>query len=205
MMILIEVKTHMALKLLSGPALEPVSPDEAKLYLRVDQSGEDDTIILMIGAARELFERETGVILIDQSWLLTLDAWPLRGSDGKRRIHFPLRPVSTIASVTSSVGGTPTDVPSTDYVLDVASAPPRLVEPVSGLWPKTDAAAAGIAVTFTAGFGAASTDVPAAIRLALLKLVAEAYEGRAPLSEGAMPATADGVAAILAPYREVRL
>ncbi|MFZ1991864.1 MAG: hypothetical protein WAW96_19075 [Alphaproteobacteria bacterium] len=193
----------MALKQIEPPALEPVSLDEAKLYLRVDTSAEDDAITLLIAASRGLFERETGLILLRQSWQLTLDKWPVRGADSHRRVYLPLRPVLSVASAVVSVGGVAVNIPDTDYHLDAEASPPRLIEQVAGLWPKPDVPAAGITVDFDAGFGDAADAVPAPLRLVVLKLVAEAYENRGVIEAGA--ALTPGVIDLLAPFREVRL
>lgn len=193
----------MALKQIEPPALEPVSLDEAKLYLRVDNSAEDDAITLLIAAACGLFERETGLILIRQSWQLTLDKWPVRSADSHRRVYLPLRPILALSSLVVSVGGEAVNIPETDYHLDPAAEPPRLVELVAGLWPKPDVPAAGITIDFDAGFGDGVDDAPAPLRLVVLKLIAEAYENRGVVEPGA--ALTPGVIDLLAPFREVRL
>lgn len=193
----------MSLKRLSGPASEPVSLDEVKLYLRVDTDAEDATITLLISAARELFERETGRALIMQDWEWTLDCWPEPGFDARRVVEFPLGPVAEITEIVVKDGaGGETDVPETDYIADLARG--RLTEKTPSLWPRPGAAAAGIRVAFTAGFGDSGEDVPADIRGVLLALIAEGYEHRAP-SEGAAAEMAPRVAQLLAPYRKVRL
>ena len=193
----------MALKQIEPPALEPVSLDEAKLYLRVDTAAEDDTISLLIAAARGLFERETGLILLRQSWQFTLDCWPKRSADSYRRVYLPLRPTLALTSVVVSVGGEAVGVPDTDYRLDADASPPRLTEAVAGLWPKPDVPAAGITIDFDAGFGDAVEVVPAPLRLVVLKLVAEAYENRGVVEPGA--SLTPGVIDLLAPFREARL
>jgi uncharacterized phiE125 gp8 family phage protein len=190
----------MSLQRLSGPALEPVSLDEAKLYLRVDTNADDDAIAAMIASARTLFERETDRALLDQDWDFILDRWPEPGCDGRRVIDLPLGPVSAISEITVSDGaGGATDVPSSDYVADFAGG--RLTEVAAGKWPLPRAAAAGIRIAFTAGFGASAEDVPADIRGVLLALVGELYENRG----GDLDLASPRIAALLAPYRKVRL
>lgn len=70
-----------------------------------------------------------------------------------------------------------------------------LLRPVSGFGRPA-------AITFTAGYGA-PTDVPAAIRQAMLLLVTQWYEHRQVTGTGtALPFAVD---ALLAPFRRVRL
>jgi uncharacterized phiE125 gp8 family phage protein len=195
----------MSLQRLSGPADEPISLAQAKLYLRVDGDAEDAAIGLLISAARALFERETGLVLLEQVWEWTLDHLPAPGVDGRRTLEVPLGPVSAISDFVVRDGdGGEVDIPSTDYVLDLASQLPRLVEAKRALWPAPKAAAAGIRLVFTAGFGADAENVPADIRQALLALIAETYDKRG-LGEGELDLASPRVAALVAPYRRARL
>src|SRR3569832_1505142 len=65
--------------LLQSPALEPLTLDEAKAYLRVEHSDEDETIAALLTAARLQVEAQTRRALITQGWRLALDAWPDSG------------------------------------------------------------------------------------------------------------------------------
>jgi uncharacterized phiE125 gp8 family phage protein len=73
-------------------------------------------------------------------------------------------------------------------------------------FPLPGKAAGGIEIAFTAGYGAAASDVPAPIRQALLLLVAHWYEHRDPIEIGTdatiIPAA---VSELLQPYRVRRL
>ena len=62
--------------LLTPPAVEPVGLNEAKAYLGVLDSAEDNLISNLITAARQAVEQYCGRVLINQSWRLTLDTWP---------------------------------------------------------------------------------------------------------------------------------
>ena len=72
--------------------------------------------------------------------------------------------------------------------------------------PAPGVAALGIEIQFTAGFGAAATDVPAPLRQAILLLVAHWYENREPVVAGiAATRFPDAVIGLLEPYRMRRL
>ncbi len=192
----------MSLVMTSGPALEPVSLAEAKAHLRVDGSAEDALIQSLIVTSRLHIEAALGLALITQSWSYFLDRWPKAG-----RLVLPLRPVAAISHVRVwSEEGASETLALSDFLLDGHGMPPRLVA-LSGATALTPARVAnGIEVGFTAGFGAASMDVPATIRHALLLLVAHWYEHREPVEIGvgvnAVPAM---VSDLLAPYRRRRL
>jgi uncharacterized phiE125 gp8 family phage protein len=65
--------------LLTPPAVEPLTLDEAKAYLRVEHNDEDESIAALITAARLQVEAQTRRALITQCWRLSLDAWPESG------------------------------------------------------------------------------------------------------------------------------
>ena len=130
-----------------------------------------------------------------------LDAWPEECA-----VVLPLRPVQSIAAVrvTATDGSVATLAPDR-YILDGASAPPRL-HPKIGPWPETGVRAQGIEIAFTAGFGDEAASVPAPIRQALLMLVAHWHEHREPVLVGsAAQVIPDNVSSLLMPYRTVRL
>ncbi|MCZ7595258.1 MAG: head-tail connector protein [Hyphomicrobium sp.] len=191
----------MALVLTSGPALEPVTVSEAKAHLRVDGTAEDTLIASLILTSRLHIETALGLALITQSWRLLLDAWP----DGKH-VELPLRPLQAVDEVrVVSAAGDPTIVSASNYLVDVAGVPPRLVRN-GAAWPQPGRQASGIGIDFAAGYGDAAADVPAPVRQALLLLVAHWHEHRDPIEIGAadmvVPAA---VSDLLAPYRMARL
>ncbi len=192
----------MSLVLTSGPALEPVTLAEAKAHLRLDSTADDALIQSLIVTSRLHIEAALGLALITQSWSWMLDRWP-KG----QRLCFPLRPVQAVAHVklwrrdASSV-----TLPLTEFHLDGQGNPARLVP--NGLTPlsEPDRPVNGIEVAFTAGFGAAPTDVPAPIRHALLLLITHWYEHREPVEIGAaVNAIPVMVSDLLQPYRRRRL
>jgi uncharacterized phiE125 gp8 family phage protein len=79
--------------LLTAPAVEPLSLDEARDYLRVETNDDDALIGALIAGARIHVEAQTRRALITQSWRLSLDAWP---EDG--RIEVVPAPLRCLAS-----------------------------------------------------------------------------------------------------------
>jgi hypothetical protein len=70
---------QLSTKLVTPPVIEPVTLAQAKQHLRVDFP-EDDTLISMyITAARQYCEKATGRAFYNQTWLRTLDFFPLYG------------------------------------------------------------------------------------------------------------------------------
>ena len=193
----------MSLTMTAAPAVEPVTLAEAKAHARIDGTAEDAYLTSLIVTSRLQIEAALGLALITQRWRWTLDRWP---DDGVLAV--PLRPVQSVEAIEiAAPGGGTATLPATAYHLDGRSSPARIVLDAYAP-PAPDAVAEGIAARFTAGFGAAASDVPAPIRHALLLLVTHWYEHRDPACgddrSRASPIPA-AVSALLAPYRTVRL
>lgn len=185
-------------ELLAGPAAEPLTRAEAKAYLRIDHDAEDALIDALVAAARRLVEAATGRALMDQTWRLTLDAWPLRGI-----IPAPVSPVRAILSAAVlAADGTPVPLPEGALTLQSGRAPALLrVDPA--LVPAPAVRRDGIVVTLKAGYGPDAASVPADLVQAVRLAVAHFHEHRD--GPGAATALPDAALALMAPYRVVRL
>jgi uncharacterized phiE125 gp8 family phage protein len=184
--------------LLTAPAVEPVSLDETKAYLRVEHHDDDELIAALIAGARIYVEAQTRRALITQSWRLSFDAWP---PDGRVLVEpAPLK--SLEAARVYDLDGTARAIDTESFALDPASSA-LLFVPWALMQPGR--ADAGIELDVTAGYGDALTDVPEALRQAIRALVAHWYDNRGVAAGSAsalLPAT---VGALLAPYRVLSL
>lgn len=165
---------HASFTLVTPPAVEPVTRDEAARFIRVDFTSDDPLIGMLIAAARQRVENFLRRALITQTRILTLD-W------GPAWVELPYPPIQSVTSVTVK-GLDFTDVvasPSSYYVNTNA----RLVglQP-SAVWP-THVTPAGWRVQYVAGYGADATSVPDAIKLAILHMVAISYDTRGTMVE----------------------
>jgi len=159
----------------SPPAVEPLTLDEAKNHLRVDDSADDALITAQIKAAGRHVEDHTGRQLITATWRLTLDRWP-RSSE----ISLPRPPLISVTSVVfERADGTQGTMDSADYFPDADSEPGRLILAEGASWPgDTLRRAAAVKVTYVAGYGPARTDVPEPVRVAMKTLIGSMYENR---------------------------
>lgn len=181
---------------IAGPAVEPVTTLEMRGALRLDDGAEDAFVTALVGAARAHIEDATGRRLIEQSWRMTLPAWP-RG----RVVTLPLSPVMRIERVrVVDRQGQPSDLAPALYRLE-RTDPPRLV--VDRAAPDPGSVAEGIAIDIVAGFGAAATDVPAPLVQAIRLFVVHWFEHRGDDRDPA-PLPPD-VPALIAPYRVRRI
>lgn len=165
----------MGLKLITVPAIEPVSLPEAKLHLRVDIDDDDTAIVGQIMAARRWAEKATWRAFNTQTWELTLDAFP-----GVTWIQLPWPPLQSVTSVKYTVdAGTEYTYASSNYIVDVDNEPGKIVLKSTSTWPSdTLYPVNGVRIRFVAGYGDDAEDVPEHYRQAILLLLGHWYENR---------------------------
>lgn len=190
----------MTAALITAPALEPVSLEDARAHLRIDGEDDDTFLTTAIAAARVHVEAVTRRVLIGQEWRVYLDAWPR-----SRIVRIGVAPLISVDAVTVyGADGEPETASPDDYDVDVVSVPGRLIlgAGVRG----AHRAANGIEIDVTAGYGASSVDIPAPLRQAMMMLVAHWYEHRGAVGHdlaGEIPPL--GFDALVAPYRILSL
>ena len=184
----------MRLKLKTAPAVEPVTLEEAKLHLKVDGAEDNTLIVALITTARELAERETKRAFITQTWQMILDVAP-------HIIEIPKPPLQSAGisiKVLDSVGEESLVDPD-NYMIDASQNSYGRIMPILGsTWPYHRGFASFI-VEFKAGYGNAATDVPEALKQAILQLIAHLYENR---ESSDIPG---GVKMLLWPFKILRI
>ena len=159
----------------TGPAEEPVSVEEAKTHLRIDQGDEDVWLDTAVRAVRERVERVTGRTLVTQTLEVTGDGWPAGPV-----LVLPRPPLVSVVSIKyTDAAGVEATLASDDYYVDTRSTPGRVVLKAGKSWPGTALREAnGVGVRFVAGYGATRAAVPAEIRAGMLLALGELYENR---------------------------
>ena len=171
----------MALKLVTGPVVEPVSLGNMKEHLRiVDFIIDDDYISLLIKAARESAETFQSRSFITQTWDLFLDEFPERDPI----IRVPKPPLQSVTTVkyTDASGVVQELVAVTDYQVDIKSEPGRISPAFGMVWPVTRVVLNAVEIRFLSG-GIAAADVLEKIKMAIKQIVAHWYEHREEISE----------------------
>lgn len=175
----------MALTLVTGPSVEPISLSEAKLHCRVDVSDDDNLITGLVQAARGQAETITRRALITQTWKYIVDAFP-SGDE----LVLPLAPLQSVTSITyKDKDGDTSTFSSGDYIVNTDTEPGKVVLGYGKSWPSTTLYPTGaVTVQFKAGYGDASTDVPQGIIQAMLMMIGHWYENREAIATtGAVP------------------
>jgi uncharacterized phiE125 gp8 family phage protein len=184
----------------SPPAVEPVTLAEARLFCRVDGTGEDALLASLIAAARQDAETQLQRSLITQGWRLVLDAFPARAIELDR---------GTVLSVTSITyadmsGATQTMAPA-DYATDLSGCPGRITPAYGKTWPAALPQIAAVNIDYTAGFGPAAEDVPEGIKRWIKMRVATIYANREEVDATGSSIRHFYVAGLLDPWRVVRI
>lgn len=160
----------MNLNLVTPPATEPVSVDEAKLFLRVDTTADDALITSLVKSARQKGEELSRRAFITQTWKLVLNCWP-----DDWVLKMKRSPLQSVTSVTY-IDWYQNSAVWTDYLVDTNSVPGRIIfRSVPGVALLNTG---GIVIEFVAGYGAAATDVPERFKDAIKALVGYWYENR---------------------------
>ena len=165
-----------------APTVEPLSTADAKTHLRVDHSEEDGLIDDYVEAARRQVELFTRRALVNTTFTLKLDAFPVE-------IRTPRSPLSSVTSITHiDCDGNSQTVASSVYDVDTDTEPGRIFLKFDQSWPDTRTINNAVTVTFVAGFGSAASSVPESLRSAVRLLAAHYYEQREPVVVGTITA-----------------
>jgi uncharacterized phiE125 gp8 family phage protein len=155
------------LKLVTAATVEPITLEEAKLFLRVDTDADDTLITALIPAAREYAEHYTQAAFASVVYELALDAFPVDCID------LPNGRIVTVTSIkyTDEAGAEQT-LSSGAYALSDYGMV-AFVYPVSS-WPVAKAVPNAVRIRYSVSAGTVS----AAARTAMLELIAHFYESR---------------------------
>lgn len=156
----------------ADPSFEPVTVAQAKAQLGIAASNTDhDTVLTaLIKQARERFEHESNYIVATGTFTIKTDDL------GEDEIEIPLRPVTSITSITyvDTSGNTQT-FSGSKYSLSNSGSMPEIVLGYNESWPAIRGHEDDVTITFVAGH--ATTDaVPERIRQAIICQVKHDFE-----------------------------
>lgn len=161
---------HAVVSIYTDPASEPVTVDDVKTRLRIDDGNTTEAmdlqLALLIKAARRQVEKDLlGAHLVET----VVEEWMDRAPNGAC-LELSRWPVKTVASVKSyDESDVETTLSSGDYLVDTTSRPGRIILNADANWPSSLRSHKAILVRYTVGFTAcAQLD---AYKLAILFLV----------------------------------
>jgi uncharacterized phiE125 gp8 family phage protein len=185
-------------RIITPPALEPLTLAEAKAQCRVDITTDDALLATLISVARDTCERISWRAFLTQTIELWLDAWPTAS-----HILLPRPPLQSVTKIeyydTADVKST---LASTVYAVDAISEPGKVWLKYNQSWPTMSLREHNaICVTYVAGW-TNPVDVPQSARQAMLLLIGHWYENRETVLVGAMSKSIEfGVQALLGANR----
>lgn len=174
--------------ILKQPAIEPISLDEMKTYLRLDTNQENPLVEQLIKVARRMIEDYTSRALITQVHrvMTNFDECP----DGN--VVLPIAPVQGLHALPQIMIGKSMEKVS-GHKLDQSRSQARVQ--INTYYSDEST----ICIDYRCGYGDTADDVPDPLKQAILLLVAELYENR----PGDKPSTVlpGFVRALINPYR----
>jgi uncharacterized phiE125 gp8 family phage protein len=172
----------MPLITITPPDAEPVSVDDVKISARVDAETFDDQLaLLLIPAIRAEAEHRLGRRLITQTVELVLDDFPAG------EIDLRLPSVQTVTSIKYlDTAGAEQTFANTDYSLDTAASPGRVLLDTDASWPATQGVPNAVRVRYVVGYGDDDASVPANIRLWITAHVVQALDNPSGLNTSAL-------------------
>lgn len=160
------------LKVVTQPAVEPVTLTKIKYQLRVEEDDDiyDNELNELIPAARQWCETYQNKAYITQTLELALDSFP-----STRKIVLPRPPLQQVESLTlTDHSGNKFTYDPSQYLVDDYSDPSRII--FNQLTSIRLAEANGIIVRYQAGYGDSSNDVPERIKQAIIMLIVHWFE-----------------------------
>ena len=152
-----------------------VSELKSQLNISLLNTSFDNKLSKDINAATNLVEKYTNRKLLTQTVTEYFDGFP-----DTDRFNLPYGNLSSITSVNyKDTSGSWTELSSTYYSAETEEEPGKVVLNDGYSWPTTTLhPSKPIKVVYVCGYGASNSDVPQAIRSAILLIAADLFENR---------------------------
>ena len=154
-----------------APTTEPVTIKTVKEYLNIAHDAENDTLILLIVAARRVVENMIRKSIINRTLLAKFQGM-------ERSYPLPMGPVNSITSVKSVVDGVETVLTDGTGYNSYGYEYDKTIKVTNYSTATTGNAIPEVHVVYTAGMGATASAVPSNVRLAILEQIKFMYESK---------------------------
>lgn len=169
-----------------SPTIEPISLEETKTFIRVDDTSDDTLISNLIIVARQVAETYLKRSLITQTLKMEFDQY------APSSFELVLGPIQSIVEVTlTNRDGSNSTVDNSTYYLTAGKD--NIVFDATPVSHK-------VTIEYIAGYGDNVTDIPEPIRQGMLTHVARMYDNRT--GNSTMPTASKN---LYMPYKKVRL
>ena len=156
---------HVGVSVVTAPAIEPLSLDDVRTHLRIDDNELDSNLGRLIRAARNHAESITGRALITQTIDVTYDRFC-------NKITIPRGRVQSITSIKyQDEDDTEQTLDTSVYRVDSARVPGRVELEDGEAWPSLYFASSVVTIRAVVGYGDAADDVEEEIKQAMFLLI----------------------------------
>ncbi len=175
-----------ALRLVTPPASEPLTLAQAKTFLRIEHSADDEPITRAISAARAAVENYIRCALLPQTWEVSV------ANPSSAKLCLPIGPAQSITSITlTTESGATSTMNAGNYRLSVDGFAVLFTDPPS---------IEKLTVRFVAGMATTPSEIPLPIIQGMLHHIAVMLENR----DGDVPMPVQSMACYQ-PYRRMAL
>lgn len=175
-----------ALRLVTPPASEPLTLAQAKTFLRIEHSADDEPITRAISAARAAVENYIRCALLPQTWEVSV------ANPSSAKLCLPIGPAQSITSITlTTESGATSTMNASNYRLSVDGFAVLFTDPPS---------IEKLTVRFVAGMATTPSEIPLPIIQGMLHHIAVMLENR----DGDVPMPVQAMACYQ-PYRRMAL
>jgi uncharacterized phiE125 gp8 family phage protein len=141
-----------ALRVIQGPAEEPLSPDEMRDHLRVTDTVEEPLLVAYLTALRQLAEKQLDLAFLTQMLEWTVDEFPCYDDvNPYGALVLPRQPLQSVVSLKYiDTAGAQQTWSNTLYLVDALQS--RIVPAYGQTWPQIRYQPSAIVVRYLAGY-----------------------------------------------------
>jgi uncharacterized phiE125 gp8 family phage protein len=169
---------HWGLTVVTATTVEPVPTADVKDWLRINstETAEDSLITSITKAARKRIEEYTGRVMLKQTYDWTLDKLPDKSTEP---LIVPVAPLSSVTSITTyDEDNTATVWSTSEYTVDTASEPGRIMPKDAYDWPGDLRNHNAVVIRLVAGYTTDRASVPEGLATGVKAYAAYLYEHR---------------------------
>ena len=153
------------------PLVEPITVEDARLHLDLDDNYYDSQLSQLITVARKRVEQDSRRSLVSQTHVLSMDTFPTSGV-----IEIPTAPVISVTSVTYvDTNDAVQTFSDTKYSVDSNNTPSRIVINDGEDFPTVRGHYDDIKVTYVAGYGTSRNDVDEVAKFAIKMMISHLF------------------------------
>ena len=147
----------------------PITLEDFKTHLRIEHNDSDRYLLDKLQTATQQVEDYIGAPVIEREFKIVLSAWPTVATDGTVGIRVPNPPLVSVTSIVyRDTADTEQTVDGANYRIAQADDYPLIIPVNDNSWPDVLSVDDAIVITYVAGWASKPSEVPGAIREAVM-------------------------------------